>query len=50
MAIRSQLKGKQLVTNKPSNLSPCSFIHSNLESKKLPPYVGKIWVPTLLVD
>jgi hypothetical protein len=50
MVIRSQFKGKHLAIDKPHDLSPYSFVHSNLQRKKLPPYAGNIWVPTLSIN
>lgn len=41
---------KHLATYKPSDLSPYSFVHSNLEKNKLPPYAGDIWVPALPIN
>jgi hypothetical protein len=48
MESSSQSQGKGPIINKPFNSYPFTFFH--LEIEKPPPYVGDIWVPTLLID
>jgi hypothetical protein len=48
MESNSQSQGKGPITNKPSNSYLFTFLH--LEIEKLPPCVGDIWVPTLLIN
>jgi len=47
---RSQCKGKVATIDKCTKPSTFEFLHSDLEHKKAPPYLGDIWVPSLLVE
>jgi hypothetical protein len=48
MESNCQSQGKGPIVNKPFNSYPFTFLH--LEIEKPPPFVGDIWVPTLLID
>jgi len=46
---RCQCKRKVVATDRFTNPSTFEFLYSNLEHKKVPPYPGDIWVPSLLM-
>jgi hypothetical protein len=46
---RCQCKRKVVAIDRFTNPSTFEFLYSNLEHKKVPPYPGDIWVPSLFM-